>query len=67
MISFSHTSPSRAQATSPFHRFEREALCAVFEDCVDQLAVLGGIGYAEKPSAVDVVSLQSTDSHQRKH
>ena len=60
MISFAHTSPGHAQPVSPFHRFEREALCAVFEDSFDQLAVLGGImvsSYAERPSAVDVVSL----------
>jgi len=38
---------------------ERELVCVVLEDCVDQLAVLGGImpsSYAEKPSAVDNVS-----------
>ena len=49
---------------SPLRRFEREALCAVMEDCVDQLAVLGGIvpNYAEKPSAVDVVSARQSVS-----
>ena len=58
MISFAHSSPGRVQPVSPFRRVEREALCAVFEDCVDQLAVIGGIvpNYAEKPSAVDSVS-----------
>ena len=36
---------------------ERELVCAVLEDCVDQLAVLGGIApnYVEKPSAVESV------------
>lgn len=40
---------------------EREAVAAVLEDCVDQLSVLGGImpNYAEKPSAVDAVSILS--------
>ena len=49
---------------SLLRRFEREALCAVMEDCVDQLAVLGGIvpNYAEKPSAVDVVSARQSVS-----
>ena len=58
MISFAHASPARTQPVAPFRRFEREALCAVLEDAVDQLAVLGGIvpNYAEKPSAVDDVS-----------
>ena len=58
MTSFAHASSRRVQPVTPFRRFEREALCAVLEDCVDQLAVLGGIvpNYAEKPSAVDDVS-----------
>lgn len=48
----------------PPHRLspaEREAVTAVLEDSVDQLAVLGGImpNYAEKPSAVDAVRLYS--------
>ena len=53
-----HSSPKM----HPPHRLspaEREAVAVVLEDCVDQLAVLGGIipNYAEKPSAVDAVSI----------
>lgn len=51
-------SSPRLQPFSPLSLVEREAACAVLEDCVDQLAVLGAImpNYAEKPSAADRVS-----------
>ena len=52
-------SSPRALPPSPLSPVERELVCVVLEDCVDQLAVLGGImpsSYAEKPSAVDNVS-----------
>ena len=49
---------SLVQLQSPLQPIEREVICAALEDCVDQLAVLGGImpNYADKPSAVDNVS-----------
>ena len=45
---------------TPLSPVEREAVCAVLEDCVDQLAVLGGVmpsSHAEKAYTVDNVSM----------
>lgn len=36
---------------------QRDVVCTVLQDCVDQLNILGGIipNYADKPSALDAV------------
>ena len=51
------TTASSSTLQQSFSALERELVCAVLEDCVDQLAVLGGIApnYVEKPSAVESV------------
>ena len=46
--------------SAPLSPVDQEAVCAVLEDCVDQLAVLGGVmpsSHAEKASTVDNVSV----------
>ncbi len=52
-----HSSP-RAHPLPTLSPVERELVSAVFEDCTDKLAVLGGLmpNYAERPSAVESVS-----------
>ena len=56
-----HSSPRLHAPPPTLSPVERELVCAVLEDCVDQLAVLGGImpNYAEKPSAVEKVREQN--------
>ena len=60
---------TKAHSTTKLHTpsqlspAERETVAAVFQDCVDQLAVLGGIMPSNsKPSAVDAVSAIFTKS-----
>ena len=38
----------------------RDIVCTIFQDCVDQLGIIGGIipNYAAKPSALDNVSIE---------
>ena len=43
---------------APLDPLQRDVMCTVLQDCVDQLSILGGIipNYADKPSALDAVS-----------
>lgn len=52
---------SRVPAIQVLDPVQRDIVCTILQDCVDQLAILGGIipNYAEKPSAVDAVSHSS--------
>ena len=44
--------------SAPLDFVHRVMVCTIFQDCVDQLGILGGIIpiYAAKPSALDNVS-----------
>lgn len=50
---------SKMQALLPLDPIQRDVVCTVLQDCVDQLDILGGIipNYADKPSALDAVSV----------
>ena len=42
---------------TPLDPIQRDVVCTILQDCVDQLEILGGIipNYADKPSALDAV------------
>lgn len=48
----------RPTPVRPLSPVRRDVVYSVFQDCVDQLGILGGIipNYAAKPSALDKVS-----------
>lgn len=49
---------SRVQATAtvaPLEPIQRDVVCTILQDCVDQLEILGGIIPNDKPSALDAV------------
>lgn len=51
---------SRMQVMLPLDPVQRDVVCTILQDCVDQLIILGGIipNYVEKPSALDAVSVK---------
>ena len=52
---------SGSQVVVPLDPVQRDVVCTILQDCVDQLSILGAIipNYADKPSALDAVSLLS--------
>ncbi len=42
----------------PLDPVQRDVVCTIFQDCIDQLGILGGIipNYSAKPSSLDNVS-----------
>ena len=47
----------RLLTVMPLDLVQRDVVCTVFQDCIDQLSILGGIipNFADKPSALDSV------------